>query len=117
MSLGAGHHHPCVNDLQKVFGSKVAKQLGDSEAPASPSDGQGDGASQPSPIPTEVLISLAGDQITSNVMKRHLTDLGFSNITKLEKQGAIFHVDADWQGRPLKLRIDARLGTIEHSGR
>jgi hypothetical protein len=116
-SLGAGHHHPCVNDLQKVFGTKVAKQLGDSKAPASPSDGQDDSASQPSPIPMEVLISLAGDRITSNVMKRHLTDLGFSNITKVEKQGAIFHVNAEWQGRPLELRIDARLGTIENRER
>ena len=116
-SLGAGHHHPCVNDLQKVFGTKVAKQLGDSKAPASPSDGPDDSTSQPLPIPTEVLISLAGDQITSNVMRRHLTDLGFSNITKVEKQGAIFHVGADWQSRSLKLRIDARLGTIEHSER
>jgi uncharacterized protein involved in outer membrane biogenesis len=26
-SLGAGHHHPCVNDLQKTFGANVAKEI------------------------------------------------------------------------------------------
>ena len=75
------------------------------------------GAAQAEPVPTEVLIALEGDKITGNVMKRHLKDLGFGNITKMEKEGASFHVDADWQGRPLRLRIDGRLGTIEHSNR
>ncbi|MCP4327372.1 MAG: AsmA family protein [Alphaproteobacteria bacterium] len=26
-SLGAGHHHPCVNDLQKTFGDKIASEI------------------------------------------------------------------------------------------
>jgi uncharacterized protein involved in outer membrane biogenesis len=116
-SLGAGHHHPCVNDLQKVFGPAAAKEPGDGEQQASPSQAHDMGAAQAEPVPTEVLIALDGDKITGNIMKRHLQDLGFGNITKMEKEGASFHVDADWQGRPLRLRIDGRLGTIEHSNR
>ena len=27
-SLGAGHHHPCVDDLRKTFGESIAKELG-----------------------------------------------------------------------------------------
>jgi uncharacterized protein involved in outer membrane biogenesis len=116
-SLGAGHHHPCVNDLQRVFGPAAAKEFGDGDQQASPSQAHDKGAAVAEPVPTEVLIALAGDRITGNVMKRHLQDLGFGNITKMEKEGASFHVDADWQGRPLRLRIDGRLGTIEHSNR
>ena len=120
-SLGAGHHHPCVNDLQKVFGTTIAKQLGDSKDPASPAQeldrDQDLPPLQDSAVPTTVLIPIAGDQISSSVMKQHLEDLGFSNIMEMEKQGAIFHVEADWRGKPLKLRIDGRLGKIEHSNR
>jgi hypothetical protein len=113
-SLGAGHHHPCVNDLQKVFGSQTAKQL----------DSDGGDATQPAPdpseppatvtaVPNEVLLPMRGSQVGAGIMRAHLDDLGFTKIGTIDKEGAIFHVEAQWQGRPVKLRIDADLGTIE----
>jgi len=116
-SLGAGHHHPCVDNLQKTFGTEFADEMDDGKTPPSASGSEHEEASQSSPVPKVIRIAESKDEVLNNVMKRHLTDLGFSDITKMEKQGAIFHVDADWQGRPLKLRIDARRGTIEHSDR
>lgn len=116
-SLGAGHHHPCINDLPKVFSTQVSASPSDSARPTSPSEGASAKAPAPQslPVPTTIRIAFGGDNISSNVMKRHLTDLGFSNITKMDKQGAVFHVEADWQGQSLALRVDARRGTIEHS--
>jgi len=116
-SLGAGHHHPCINDLPKVFSTQVNASSSDSAVATSPSAGASAKAPQSQPVPTTIRIAFGGNNISSNVMKRHLTDLGFRNITKVEEQGAIFHVEADWQGQPLNLRIDARRGTIEHSRR
>lgn len=124
-SLGAGHHHPCVNDLIKIFGPEVAKDLKDGNtdkaladegSPDSPVDtsdpAKADNKDDKNPIPTEVLISLSASQITDSVMRQHLEDLGFTNIASIEKSGTVFHVKADWQDQPVTLRIDGRLGTI-----
>lgn len=114
-SLGAGHHHPCIDNLQKTFGTEFTDEMADGEAPSSASGGEQGTASQTSPVPTAIRIAESRDEVFSNAIKRHLEDLGFSDITEVEKDGGIFHADADWQGRPLKLRIDVRRGTIEHS--
>ena len=115
-SLGAGHHHPCVNDLQKMFGSQAAKQLdsdgGDGAQPV-PDPSEPPATATAVPIPNEVLLPMRGSQVGAGIMRSHLDDLGFTNIGTIDKEGAIFHVEAQWQGRPVKLRIDADLGTIE----
>lgn len=116
-SLGAGHNHPCVDNLRKTFGSEFADELGDGKAQSSASEGGQEDASQAAPVPTVIRIAETKDEVFGSVIKRHLEDLGFSDITEVEKQGNIFHADADWQGRPLKLRIDIRRGSIEHSER
>jgi uncharacterized protein involved in outer membrane biogenesis len=114
-SLGAGHHHPCVDDLQKTFGTEFADEMDDGKTPPAASGDEHEEAPQASPVPTVIRIAGSPDEVFSNVIKRHLEDLGFGDIAEVEKQGGIFHADANWQGRPLKLRIDVRRGTIEHS--
>jgi len=114
-SLGAGHNHPCVNDLQKVFGVKAAEDMkaGKGEAALDAAEDTAPTASSPTtPLPTEVLISLRSSQITESVMKEHLQDLGFTDINSVRKNGTVFYADAAWQGAPVKLRIDSRLGSI-----
>jgi len=56
---------------------------------------------------------MRGSQVGAGIMRSHLDDLGFTKIGTIDKEGAIFHVEAEWQGRPVKLRIDADLGKIE----
>jgi uncharacterized protein involved in outer membrane biogenesis len=114
-SLGAGHHHPCVDDLQKTFGTEFADEMADGKTPSSASGGDHEEAPEASPVPTVIRIAGSPDEVLGNVIKRHVEDLGFSDIAEVQKDGSIFHVDAEWQGRPLKLRIDVRHGTIEHS--
>ena len=116
-SLGAGHHHPCVNDLQKTFGTAFADELSDGKAPSSASGGEQEAGSPSTPVPTTIQIAETSDEVFGNVIKRHLEDLGFSDVSEVEKQGRIVHANADWQGRSLKLRVDTRRGTIEHSDR
>ena len=116
-SLGAGHHHPCVNDLQKTFGTAFGDQSSDGTSQSSASGGEPETGSPSSPVPTAIQIAETRDEVLGNVIKRHLEDLGFSNVSEVEKQGSIVHAEGDWQGRPLKLRIDTLRGTIEHSDR
>ena len=112
-SLGAGHHHPCIDHLPEVFNTHPTTSPSVNAAPTSLSSGENETSPQSAPVPTTIRIATGRDSITSNIIERHLTDLGFSDITKVEKLGAIYHVDADWQGRHLKLRVDTRRGTIE----
>ena len=67
-------------------------------------------------MPTAVDLPIAGDRVTGSMMVDHLEALGFTNISEVEKQGAIFHVKAAWQAEPVSLRIDARDGTITRQG-
>jgi hypothetical protein len=55
--------------------------------------------------------------VTTAVLKSRLQDLGYANIGAIEKSGAIIHLHADWQGKPLKLRIDSRDGDIKVTSR
>ncbi len=111
VSLGAGHHHPCIDDLQKVFGKslsgKVPYDAGDPDTPS----GKG---SKP---PQVVILPGSGVHIDPDQMKTYLENLGYKNVGNIEKDGAIFHADATWDGRDLRLRIDSNLDTIEYKDR
>ncbi|MEM7225091.1 MAG: AsmA family protein [Pseudomonadota bacterium] len=112
-SLGAGHQHDCVNDLQKVFGPKIGTELVDDSTGGADSPGFDSTATAAvGPMPSEVLFPIAGDQVTPDILINHLTALGFTKITKIEKEGSIFHCQADWNGKVVKLRVDANLGQI-----
>jgi paraquat-inducible protein B len=96
--------------------------------PPAPSDSKGAAAAQEggakeggdaatpalSELPTSV--TLPG-RVTTSVLKSPLEDLGYANISAIEKSGSIFHLRADWQGQPVKLRIDSRDGEIKVMGR
>lgn len=64
-------------------------------------------------IPNTVVMPAGRNQATVTMVRSHLEDLGFDNIDAIEKQGAIFHVRARWQGRPVKLRLDSNTGALE----
>ena len=68
------------------------------------------------PLPKAVVLPVAGDRVSGSMMIDHLEELGFTNITEVEKEGAIFHVKAAWQAEPVHLRIDARDGVITRTG-
>ena len=68
------------------------------------------------PMPTAVDLPIAGDRVSGSMMIDHLETLGFTNITEVQKEGAIFHIKAAWQAEPVSLRIDARDGTIKRTG-
>ena len=67
-------------------------------------------------MPQAVDFPVAGDKVSGSMMIDHLEALGFTNITEVQKQGAIFHVKAAWQAEPVSLRIDARDGKITRQG-
>ncbi|MEM7172181.1 MAG: AsmA family protein [Pseudomonadota bacterium] len=116
VSLGAGHNHPCVNDLQKVFGKSLSdKSLTNSSGDkTSPATANSDSSDAP---PLEVLLPASGTHITPDQLASYLEDLGYEKVANVTKEGNIFHADADWKGRPLRLRIDSRLDKIEVSDR
>ena len=46
-------------------------------------------------------------------LKRELLALGYSDVRDVTRNGNIYEADAQWNGRPLHLRIDARNGSIQ----
>jgi len=64
------------------------------------------------PIPTTVMLPGFGDSVRTSAVTAGLRDLGFQNVGNVVKSGAIIHAEANWQGRPLSLVIDARDGDI-----
>ena len=63
----------------------------------------------PDAMPDTVVLP---ERANAGVLKQQLADLGYTGIGDIEKSGAIFHLDADWQGQALKLRVDSRNGRI-----
>jgi paraquat-inducible protein B len=62
------------------------------------------------PIPTSVTLSSGA---SSSVLASQLSDLGFEDIGKVEKEGGIYKLKASWEGQPLTLVVDGRNGRIE----
>ncbi len=63
----------------------------------------------PDDLPESVVLP---ERANASVLKQQLADLGYTGIGDIEKSGSIFHLDADWQGQALKLRVDSRNGRI-----
>jgi paraquat-inducible protein B len=64
------------------------------------------------PIPTSVTLG-SGGRTSSSVLKSQLSDLGFEDIDKVEKEGNVFKLKASWEGQPLALVVDGANGRIE----
>jgi hypothetical protein len=64
------------------------------------------------PIPTSVTLG-SGGRTSSSVLKSQLSDLGFEEIDKVEKEGNVFKLRASWEGQPLALVVDGANGRIE----
>jgi hypothetical protein len=92
---------------------------GDTTGPAAAKQGgakDGGDAATPALSDPPTSVTLLG-RVTPAVLTSKLEDLGYANISAVEKSGSIYHLRADWQGRPLKLRIDSRDGEIKVMGR
>jgi hypothetical protein len=63
------------------------------------------------PLPASVALSVGN--VSTSVLSEALAKLGFTSIGNVQRAGSIVRVDADWQGEPVKLRIDTRTGRIE----
>ena len=83
---------------------------GESQSTAADPEGDAAAESGASAMPTSVTLQ---GRVTATLLESQLEDLGFANISDIEKLGMVFHLSADWQGQPMKLRIDARDGEIE----
>ena len=56
---------------------------------------------------------MSGGTVSTSVLSEALAKLGFTNIGDVQRAGSIIRVDADWEGEPVRLRIDTRTGRIE----
>ena len=66
-------------------------------------------------VPLPSTVALPHGRVGVSALRDALGALGFTNIGNVQAAGSIFHVDADWDGEPVKLRIDTRTGRIESS--
>jgi hypothetical protein len=64
------------------------------------------------PVPTSVILGSA-DRTSTSVLTSQLSELGFEEIGKVEKEGRIYKLEASWEGQPLTLVIDGTNGRIE----
>ncbi len=114
--------HPSQGSAGRSEDGGTAKILSTGEQSGKPageqvssSDPEAPGVTaEPDGMPDTVVLP---ERANASVLKQQLADLGYSGIGEVEKSGAIFHLDADWQGQALKLRVDSRNGRISVLGR
>jgi paraquat-inducible protein B len=103
--------------LPKTVAKKAAPERKPSElvkstAPDKTKPDAAAGSVPQDPIPTTVTLLDYGDSVRPSALVSSLEKLGFVDVAKIEKSGAIFHLEATWQGKPWTLVVDARDGQI-----
>ena len=99
-----------ANGKRNASGGAEGASSGESQAAAA--DPKADAAGEPGASEMPTSVTLQG-RVTATVLKNQLEDLGYANVSDIEKLGTIFHLSADWQGQTVKLRVDSRDGEIE----
>ena len=63
-------------------------------------------------IPTSVVLGGDRDQVTVPQMRDALQAAGFTGLTDIQKDGRIFETHAQWNGSPVRVRVNAETGRI-----
>jgi hypothetical protein len=80
-------------------------------APTAEQEATATSSSEAAPLPASLAFS--GGHVSTSALSEALSELGFTNIGNVQRAGSIVRVDADWEGEPVKLRIDTRTGRIK----
>ncbi|MEM7169289.1 MAG: MlaD family protein [Pseudomonadota bacterium] len=64
------------------------------------------------PIPTAITLPASNLGPSTETLRDHLIDLGFSDIEKIDKKGNYFYVTAYWLDQEVSLEVDAKAGKI-----